>query len=69
MAMSRDGLIRLVEQIMAGEGTEGEHEALVLKFQESVPHPRAIDLIYASSEELTPEEVVDAALDYRPFAL
>lgn len=69
MAMQRNELIRLVEQVMAVEGTEDEHEALVYKFKENVPHPRALDLIYGPGKELTPEEVVDAALAYQPFAL
>jgi hypothetical protein len=69
MAMPRGELVRLVARIMAGEGTEGEHEDLVLSFRENVPHPRAVDLIYAPGADMTAEEVVDAALSYRPFAL
>ncbi|WP_156726548.1 bacteriocin immunity protein [Streptomyces apocyni] len=67
--MTRDELIRLVERIMAGEGTEEEHDDLVHRLQENVPHPRVIGLIYHSNPELTAEEVVDQALSYRPIAL
>lgn len=69
MATSRVELVRLVERIMAGEGTEAEHDALVQEFRAGVPHPRAVGLIYAPGQELTPEEVVEAALAYEPFAL
>jgi hypothetical protein len=54
---------------MAGEEKEEEHENFVLRLQSSVPHPRAVDLIYAPEvAELTPEQVVDKALSYKPFA-
>ncbi|MET9802197.1 bacteriocin immunity protein [Streptomyces sp. NPDC006368] len=67
--MNRDELIRLVERIMAGEGTEEEHDQLVQLLQKNVPHPRVVGLIYHSSPPLSAEEVVDQALAYRPIAL
>ncbi len=75
--MLRDGatrpeLVELVRRIMDGEGsTEVEADALIDLFQASVPHPAASDLIFypPGGRSLTPEEVVDAALDYRPIAL
>ncbi|WP_211340197.1 bacteriocin immunity protein [Solirubrobacter pauli] len=45
-ALSRDELIALVEKILRADGTEAEHHELVRRFEHSVPHPRATDLIY-----------------------
>ncbi|MEW2032723.1 bacteriocin immunity protein [Streptomyces roseifaciens] len=67
--MTRDELIQLVERVMAGEGTEREHDGLVDLLEESVRHPRVLDLIYYSDPPLTAEEVVDEALAYRPIEL
>ncbi|UBI38901.1 MULTISPECIES: bacteriocin immunity protein [Streptomyces] len=69
-AMERDGLVRLVRRIMDGEGaSEAEHDALVAEFERSVLHPAVIDLMYHQRPELSAEQVVDAALAYRPIAL
>ncbi|MEU9233585.1 bacteriocin immunity protein [Streptomyces subrutilus] len=67
--MNRTELIRLVERIMAGEGTEEEHDALVQALEENVPHPAVTDLIYYHTPKLSAPEVVDAALAYKPIAL
>lgn len=67
--MSRDELIELVERIMAGEGTESEHDELVRLLEANVPHPRVVNLIYHSEPQLSAAEVVDEALAYRPIAL
>ncbi len=39
------------------------------QLERSVPDPNVSDLIYYSDPELTPEQVVEAALRYKPFAL
>nr|WSX78867.1 bacteriocin immunity protein [Streptomyces sp. NBC_00899] len=67
--MSRDELIRLVERIAAGEGTESEHDGLVRLLEANVRHPTVVDLIYRSGPQLSAAEVVDEALAYRPIAL
>lgn len=72
--MSRDELVALVRRIMAGEGgSQEEADRLVDLFLENVPHPEADGLIFYPDEyfghEPTPEEVVDAALSYRPIEL
>ncbi|KAK1180828.1 bacteriocin immunity protein [Streptomyces sp. NBS 14/10] len=67
--MTRDELVNLVERVMAGEGTESEHDALVRLLEENVPHPRVLNLIYYSDPPLTAQEVVDKALAYRPIEL
>ncbi|MGW3957747.1 bacteriocin immunity protein [Streptomyces sp. NPDC004752] len=73
--MTRPELVALVEGILTGEGTEEEQAELGRTLERNVPHPRVVDLIYYPRQEgfdqddLTAEQVVDAALAYKPFAL
>lgn len=73
--LTRADLIALVERILSGEGTEEEQAELVRALERNVPHPRVIDLVYWPRQEgfdrddLTAEEIVDAALAYKPIAL
>ncbi|HEY4348115.1 MAG TPA: bacteriocin immunity protein [Gaiellaceae bacterium] len=74
--MTHAELVDLVRRIMAGEGdTEEEGDALVELFEANVPRPGASDLIFwpehaiGEPRELTPEEVVDTALSYKPIPL
>ncbi|MDX2678470.1 bacteriocin immunity protein [Streptomyces sp. NY05-11A] len=72
--MNRQELIELVRRLMSAEGTEEENDRLVEILERSVPHPRVLDLIYHPQSEglqdgVTAEQVVDAALAYKPFAL
>ena len=61
---------------MAAEGeTEEEADVLVARFEANVPRPGASDLIFwpehaiGERRELTPEQVVDIALSYKPIHL
>ena len=70
----RTELIALVEQILRAEGTEEELVLLVTRFEQHVPHPEASDLIYYPSRcnlgrDPSAEEIVHAALSYRPIQL
>jgi hypothetical protein len=77
--LSRQELIELVGRIMRGDGaTEDEDDRLVELFEDSVVHPAATDLIFYPykyfgekyrGKEPTPEQVVDAALAYKPIEL
>jgi Colicin immunity protein / pyocin immunity protein len=72
--LTRNELIELVGRIMRGEGdSQEEADRLVDLFVENVPHPEADDLIFYPEKvfgrEPTAEEVVDAALSYRPIEL
>ena len=77
--LSRDELVALVRRIMAAEGeTQEEADRLVDLFEANVPHPAATDLIFWprralgdqwDGRELTPEDIVDRALAYRPIQL
>jgi hypothetical protein len=65
--MNKDELIELVKKIKLVEGTEEEVDEMIKLFLKNVPDPNAANLIFW--QELTPEEVVDKALSYRPFLL
>ena len=69
--MNKEELVALVKKIIAAAGTnQDENDALIELFEKSVPHPHAIDFIFSKEhEDLTPEEIVNKALDYRPFQL
>lgn len=67
--MTREQLIELVAKIAAASGTEAEIEGWIDTVSASVPHPCWDDLLFNYHKELTAEEVVDLALEYRPIVL
>ncbi|MFE5795047.1 bacteriocin immunity protein [Streptomyces sp. NPDC056503] len=67
-SLNREELIRLVEEIMHFEGSEEDEDLLVEKLKENVLHPRVMDLIFHPEHgEPTAEQVIDAALSYKPI--
>lgn len=67
--MSREELISLVSRIMTGEDSEEVGDRLVTQLMENVIDPQVTEYIFYSSPQLSPEEVVDKALAYRPIQL
>ena len=67
--LTREELINLVNKIIECEGTEEEIDEMIEVVERNVPHPEVSDLIYWNDEELTPEQIVDIALDYKPIQL
>ncbi|TXK74401.1 bacteriocin immunity protein [Mesonia sp. K4-1] len=66
--MTREELIELVKEIYNVKGkSEKEQDELLLKLENNVLHPEVSNLIYW--EDLTPEQVVDKALAYKPIQL
>lgn len=65
--MTREELIQLVEQIMKCEGTEQELDDLIFVLEKNVIDPQVTNYIYY--DDLTPEQVVDKALSYKPILL
>lgn len=64
--LSREQLIILVNKIINCEGTEKEIDEDLYLLKNSVPHPEVSDLIFYSEKDMTPEEIVDEALSYKP---
>ncbi len=67
--MDKNELIELVRKIMEVKGTEEEIDNWMLTLKANVPHPAVSDLIFYSKEPLSPEQVVDKALAYKPIQL
>lgn len=69
--MTRNELIELVKKIQSKETkTEKEVIKLVLLFEENVPDPNASDYIFEKKHELlSPDEIVDKAMSYKPIQL
>ncbi|GII57321.1 hypothetical protein Pth03_57100 [Planotetraspora thailandica] len=70
----RTELIRLVDFLMSAQGTEKEQDEALRSLESRVPHPRVSDLIFWPQHEgfdhdPTAQQVVDAALAYRPIEL
>jgi hypothetical protein len=66
--MTREELIELVKKIQIVDGyTEEEIHDMVRLFTENVPDPNAYGNIFHS--DLSPEEIVDKALAYKPIQL
>lgn len=61
--------MRLVTSIMEAHGSEAEVDAMLDLLRKNVPDPNVSDLIYSAEPELTAEQVVGTALEYKPFAL
>ena len=67
--LTREELINLVNKIVECEGAEEEIDEMIEIVKWNVPHPEISDLIYWNEEELTPEQIVDKALNYKPIQL
>jgi len=67
----REFLLGLVRKIMDFDGTEDELTDLLNVFSEHIDHPAGTGLIYhpPGGKELTPEEIVDVALSYKPLQI
>lgn len=65
--MTREELVELVKKISAAAGTEEEIDNMLDLLEKHVPDPNVCDYIYW--EDLTPEEVVNKALKYKPIRL
>lgn len=64
--ITRDELAEIVRRIMA---VDPDSDYYLRLFETNVPHPHASDLIYwppAELREASAEQIVDAALDWRP---
>lgn len=67
--MDRNELIELVRKIQSAEGTEDQIQGMIQALTESVLDPRVTDYIFYPDSPLSPEEIVDKALAYRPIQL
>ncbi len=68
--LTKEELIEVVRKICDAEfEDERERHKLLVLFLNNVPDPEATNLIYYHDPELTPEEIVEKALAYKPILL
>jgi hypothetical protein len=68
--MSKEELVVLVTKICNAEfETEEEWDSLLDLLENNVPDPAVSNLLYYHKPKLTPEEIVDKALNYKPICL
>ncbi len=67
--MNRTDLVALVRKIVEADGTEAEIDEYTEQVSKELPDPNWMELIYFDPRDLTPEEVVEVALSYRPILL
>ena len=60
---------KLVEEIVNPKLEEVVINEKIYLFEKNVAHPAPSDLIFWNEEELTPREIVERALNYRPINL
>lgn len=65
----RGELIALVHRIVAGDGSEDQINEWIRTIERNVPDPNVSDLVFYPEKPMTPEEIVDKALSYKPIRL
>jgi hypothetical protein len=65
----RGRALELVRAIRYELKSDEEIEAPFNELQRLIPHPAWLDLLYWQTPELSNDEVIDKALEYRPTAL
>lgn len=69
-SLSRLELVQLVRKIAEGEcSSESERDKLINLIEANITAPDITSLIFHHNPELTPEEIVDKALSYKPIIL
>lgn len=63
--MTKEELIKLVEQICDPKLPDELGSKYIDILKENVPHPAPSDLIFWDFRDLTPEEIVEIALNYK----
>ena len=68
MTLNRNEILELVRRICECDYTsEEEEQSILTKIRANIPSPDISDLIYKHVPELTPEEIVEKALSYKPI--
>lgn len=68
--LSKLKLIKLVNKICNAENKDEEElDRWLTLLEQNVPDPEVSDLIFHSDENLTPEEIVEKALSYKPIIM
>lgn len=66
--LSKEEIVGMINDILdVSSHTESEIDQLIKELKEGVTDPKITDYIFY--EELTPEEIADKALSYKPICL
>lgn len=65
--LSREELIELATKIIECEGTEEEIDNMIEIVEKNTSCPDLIDLIYWNDDNLTSEQIIDTAMNYKPI--
>ena len=69
MMSNHKHLVELVHKMMNAEGTEQELDDMLTEVQQALPYAEISNLIFWDERELTPEQIVEEALQARPIQL
>ncbi|QUQ71160.1 bacteriocin immunity protein [Kutzneria sp. CA-103260] len=70
--LTQEEMIALVERVIRHGGDEDQISEWLDQLARGIPNPHIGDLIFwpaKGEEDLTAEQIVDKAMQYRPFAL
>lgn len=70
-SLSRQELIELVVRVTNPQpgDSDADLQEIMRTIEDSVPDPNVSAYIFWDNTGMTPEQVIDKALSYRPFAL
>lgn len=63
--LSKDELINLTKKLCLREGTDNEIDEWIELIEQNVDHPNVEDLILINDKELSPEQIVNIAINYK----
>lgn len=66
-ALTQDTMLEIIRRLQTGEGSEEEENVWLEMLEQNVPHPSVSDLIFY--DDLSPEEILTRALDYKSVSL
>ena len=67
--LTKGQLLELIVKLSEGDGTEQDEDDWLVLIEANVPHPTVTDLIFYSEPSLSPEEVLEETLSYKPILL
>lgn len=68
-SMENKELLELIRKLSNGEGNDQEAQEWLETINKNVPFPNVSELIFYNQPELSPEEILQKALDYKPIIL
>lgn len=67
--MEKPELLELINKLANGEGNDQEAQEWLETINRNVPFPNVSELIFYHDPELSPEEILEIALKFKPIQL